>query len=94
MRTLRCLLGLSLLAASPAAADPPDRGFIGAIVYEDGREPPRFACDTLDLVKRIYAVGKDNLFLMHPKYEELATEKGVYGDAQCTVSRYAEVKVI
>jgi hypothetical protein len=94
MRTLLCLLGLSLLVASPAVADPPDRGFVGAIVYEDGREPLRFACDTLDLVKTIYDAGKDNLFLMHPKYEELAKTKGTYGDAQCTVNRYAEVKVV
>ena len=94
MRTLPCLLGLSFLIAPPAAADPPDPGFIGAIVYENGFEPPRFACDRLDLVKAIYDAGKDNLFVMRDKYDELAAIKGIYGDAQCTIGQYAEVKVI
>ena len=60
----------------------------------DGREPDRFACDTLDLVKAIYYVGKDKVFAMHPKFRELAATKGAFDDAQCTVGTYDEVRVV
>jgi hypothetical protein len=94
MRYSLCLLGLAFLVASPAYADPPDPGFVGAIIYKDGREPDRFACDTLDLVKAIYSVGKENIFSMHPKYVELAATKGIYNEPQCSVGTYDQVRVV
>jgi len=51
MRHLLRLFGLSVLLASPAFADPPDKGFVGTIAYENGTEPNRFACDRLDLAR-------------------------------------------
>ena len=80
MRNLLSRLGLSLVAltlplASSIAA-PPDEGYVGTIVYRDGREPDRIACDTLDLVKTIYDAGKDSIFAMHPKFKELSATKG------------------
>ena len=94
MRYLPRLLTLSLLLASPALADPPDKDYVGAITYENGKEPERFACDRLDLVKSIYEAGKDNIFRMRPKFDELAAAKGVRGDPQCTISQYSAIKVV
>jgi hypothetical protein len=94
VRHLLSLIGLSFLLASPSFADPPDRGFVGAIVYDNGAEPQRFACDTLDLVRILYEAGKDNLFRMRPKYDELARTAGIYGEPQCSLDHYGEVKVL
>lgn len=99
MRKPASLLGFSLLAltlpfASNASAAPPDQGYVGAIVYGDGTEPDRIACDTLDLVKTIYAEGTKSIFAIHPKYKELAQAKGVNGDPQCTVGAYRQVRVL
>ena len=89
-----CLIGLSLPFAATAIAAPPDEGYVGAIVYRDGREPDRFACDTLDLVKTIYDAGKKSVFAMHPKFQELSATKGALGDPQCTVGAYSDVRVV
>ncbi len=51
------LLALTLLLASPSHAGPPDEGYVGAIVYRNGTEPDRIACDQLELVKSIYDAG-------------------------------------
>ena len=88
------LLGLSVLVASPAFADPPEKGFVGTIAYENGKEPDRFACDRLDLVRSIYETGKDNVLLMRAKFNELAQKVGVYGEPQCSIGQYAQVKVL
>ena len=88
-----CLVGLTLPFASTAIGAPPDEGYVGAIVYQNGTEPDRIACDTLDLVKTIYAAGKKTIFAIHPKYKELAQSKGANGDPQCTVGAYREVRV-
>jgi hypothetical protein len=94
MRHLLSLLGLSALLASPALADPPDKGFVGTIAYENGTEPTRFACDRLDLVQTLYKTGQANLFTMRPKFDELAQTVGVYGEPQCSIGQYAQVKVL
>lgn len=99
MRNHLCLVGLPLVAltlplASAVNAAPPDEGYVGAIVYRDGREPDRFACDSLDLVKAIYDAGKESVFHMHPKFEELAKINGDNGDPQCTVGTYRHVRVV
>jgi hypothetical protein len=93
MRYLPCVLGVSLLVAAPAYAEPPARGYVGAIVYRNGQEPLRFACDTLDLVKTIYAAGKDNLFLMRAKFDELAATEGIHREPQCLLGRYGRIRV-
>jgi hypothetical protein len=87
-------LALTLPFVSPSEAAPPDEGYVGAIVYRNGTEPDRIACDTLDLVKTIYDAGKETVFAIHPKYRELAETKGAYGDPQCTVGTYREVRVL
>ena len=94
MRHLLGLIGLSVLLASPAFADPPEKGFVGTIAYENGKEPDRFACDRLDLVRKIYDIGKDNVFLMRAKFNELAQTLGVYSEPQCSIGKYSEVKVV
>jgi hypothetical protein len=94
MRFAFCLFAASLLCVAPAQADPPDAGFVGAITYKNGVEPPRFACDSLDLVKILYSAGKSNIFGMHPKYRELAATRGIYNEPQCSVGIYREVKVL
>ena len=68
------LLGLSVLVASPAFADPPEKGFVGTIAYENGKEPDRFACDRLDLVRDIYDTGKDNVLLMRARGDPIASQ--------------------
>jgi hypothetical protein len=88
------LLALTLPLAAAADAAPPDEGYVGAIVYKNGTEPDRIACDTLDLVTTIYDAGKETIFAIHPKYKELAETKGSYGDPQCTVGTYREVRVL
>lgn len=88
------LLALTVPIASTVSAAPPDQGYIGSIVYRDGHEPDRIACDTLDLVKTIYAAGTKSIFAIHPKYKELAQSEGVNGDPQCTVGTYREVRVL
>src|SRR5690348_160187 len=93
MRHLLGLIGLSVLLVSPALADPPEKGYVGTIAYENGKEPDRFACDRLDLVRKIYDIGKDNVFLMRTKFTELAQTMGVYNEPQCSIGRYSEVKV-
>ena len=92
MRHLLSLLGLCLLLASPAFADPPAKGFVGTLAYEDGSEPERFACDRLDLVRTLYKTG--DLFQMRPKFDELVRTMGVYGEPQCLIGQYAQVKVL
>jgi hypothetical protein len=94
MRYLLSLLGLSIAFASPAVADPPEKGFVGTITYENGTEPTRFACDRLELVRALYDTGHDNLFLMRPKFDEMARTIGVYGEPQCSAGQYAQVKVL
>ena len=94
MRHLLRLFGLSVLLASPALADPPDKGFVGTIAYENGKEPDRFACDRLDLARILYETGKNNVLLMRAKFNELAHTVGVYGEPQCSIGRYAQVKVL
>ncbi|HET7714414.1 MAG TPA: hypothetical protein VFK86_02195 [Bauldia sp.] len=97
MRNHLSRLGLSLVALTlPLAAEaaPPDEGYVGAIVYRDGREPERIACDTLDLVRIIYEAGKESVFRMHPKFKELAADQGTNGNPQCTVGTYADVRVL
>jgi hypothetical protein len=94
MKRVLATAALLVLGCLPAAAAPPDAGFVGAIVYRDGSEPDRIACDTLDLVKTIYAAGKETIFAIHPKYKELAQSKGINGDPQCTVGAYREVRVL
>ena len=97
MRHLPSLAGLSLLATLPFApishAAPPDQGFVGAIVYRDGREAERLACDSFDLIKDINEAGKSNVFGMHPRYEELAETHGIRGKPQCTSGTYGMVRV-
>jgi hypothetical protein len=97
MRHLPSLLGSTLLAALPLStvvcAAPPDQGFVGAIVYRDGHEADRLACDSLDLIRSIYDAGKTNMFLMHPKFEDLAEVEGVRGKPQCTTGTYGAVRV-
>ena len=92
MRHLLSLLGLCLLLASPAFADPPAKGFVGTLAYEDGSEPERFACDRFDLVLALYRTG--DLFRMRPKFDELARTSGVYGEPQCLIGRYGKVRVL
>jgi hypothetical protein len=92
MRYLPGLLALSMLLASPAWSDPPAKGFVGAITYEDGTEPRRFACDRLDLVRRLYET--QDLFRMRPKFDELTRTPGVYGEPQCLIGRFGTVKVL
>jgi hypothetical protein len=94
MRHPLSLLGFSILLASPAFADPPEKGFVGTITYENGDEPRRFACDRLDLVRTLYETGQANLFLMRPKFDELVRTIGVYGEPQCRLGQYAQVKVL
>ena len=94
MRHLLSLLGLSVLLASPAFADPPEKGFVGPITYENGLEPARFACDRLDLLKTLYDTGQENVFKMRPKFDELAQTMGVYGEPQCSIGQYSSVKVL
>ena len=94
MRYLPVLVGLSLLAALPAQANPPDRGYVGAIVYDNGQEPLRFACDSLELVKVIYDAGKDDAFRLYPKYRELAATAGTDGAPHCTVAKYRSIRVL
>jgi hypothetical protein len=94
MRRLLRPVAASLLLASPAFADPPGKGFVGVIAYDNGKEPARFACDRLDLVRTLYDTGHDNLFLMRPKFDELARTPGVHGEPECSVGQYAEVKVL
>ena len=83
MRHLLSLLGLSVFLASPAFADPPGKGFVGTIAYENGKEPSRFACDRLDLVQTLYKTGQSNLFMMRPKFDELAHN----AETGCPISR-------
>lgn len=92
MRYLLRLLGLSMLLASPALSDPPGKGFVGALTYENGSEPQRFACDRLDLVRTLFETG--DLFQMRPKFDELVRTVGVYGEPQCLIGRYGMVKVL
>ena len=94
MRHLLSLIGLSVLLASPAFADPPEKGFVGTIAYQNGKEPERFACDRLDLVRTLYETGKANIFLMRSKFDELAQTAGIYGEPQCSIGQYAKVKVL
>lgn len=97
MRYLPSLLGLSLLALTAltsAHAAPPDQGFVGTIAYRDGREADRLACASLVLVRTIYDAGKANVFLMHPKFEELAERKDDRGRPQCTTGTYGMVRVV
>jgi len=97
MRHLPSLLGLTLLAATACTsvhAAPPDQGFVGAIAYRDGREADRLACASLDLIRSIYDAGKTNVFLMHPKFEELAETKDDRGRPQCTAGTYGSILVV
>ena len=84
----------ALAMSTPALANPPENGYTGPIVYENGKEPIRFACDTLALIKTIYEVGKDKPSLMRPKFIELNLVSGVHGDPQCVVGTYGAVKVV
>src|SRR5262249_11224431 len=63
------LVGLSTLFAGPVFADPPGKGFVGTLTYDNGSEPERFACDRLDLVRTLYETR--DLFQMRPKFDEL-----------------------
>ena len=92
MGYLFSVLGLSMLLASPAFADPPEKGFAGTLAYENGSEPERFACDRFDLVRTLYETR--DLFQMRPKFDELVRTIGVYGEPQCLISRYSQVKVL
>lgn len=92
MRHLLGLLASSLLLASPASADPPGKGFVGTLAYDDGSEPERYACDRVDLVRALYETG--DLFRMRPKFDELVRTIGVYGEPQCLIGRYGRVKVL
>jgi hypothetical protein len=92
MRYLLTLLGLFMLLVLPAFADPPGGGFVGTLAYENGTEPERFACDRFDLVRILYETG--DLFQMRPKFDELARTMGVYGEPQCSIGRYGQVKVV
>ena len=85
MRYLLSLLGLAMLLASPVFADPPGKGFVGTLAYENGSEPERFACDRFDLVRTLYETG--DLFQMRPKFDELVRTMGAYGEP-------AQVKVL
>jgi hypothetical protein len=86
------LIGLAALLASPAFADPPAKGFVGTLTYENGNEAERFACDRLDLVRTLYETR--DLFQMRPKFDELVRTVGVYGEPQCLIGRYGQVKVL
>jgi hypothetical protein len=92
LRYLLSLIVLSALLASPAFADPPKKGFVGSLIYENGSEPERFACDRLDLVRTLYETR--DLFQIRPKFDELVRTVGVYGEPQCLIGRYGQVKVL
>jgi len=92
MRYLLSALGISMLFASPANADPPSKGFVGALTYQNGFEPKRYACDRLDLVRALYET-KD-LFKIRAKFDELVRTMGSYGEPQCTLAWYGQVKVL
>jgi hypothetical protein len=92
---MRHLFKLPLVVAllgSPAFADPPAKGFVGALAYATGVEPERFACDRLDLVRTIYETG--DLYKMRPKFDQLVQTLGVYGEPQCLIARLGQVKVL
>lgn len=66
------------------------RAWIGVLAPRpDGSAPPRIGCDTLDQVKQIYEAGKDNIFLIKPKVDELAKTLDALGEPVCVIVHLA-----
>lgn len=94
LTAIALLLATSFMGGDRARANPPDNGYVGAIVYENGKEAERLACDTLPLVKEIYDAAKENVFLARSKFDELAQITGIYNEAQCMIGPFGAVKVL
>lgn len=83
-----------VLGTAIATADPPPVGFHGKLLRPDGVNPELIGCDSLDQVRDLYQAGKNNAFLIHPRYLELAKQLNNLGEPVCLVQRWRPGTVV
>lgn len=88
--SLAAMVCITAFLPGVSFASLPSNGFTAD--YFTVRE--RIACDTLEQLKVLYEVGKDNVFLIRPKMDDMARERNAIGEPVCVVAKYPNVVVV
>ena len=82
-----------MLLVSPAFADPPEKGFVGTLAYENGLPPS--ALPAIGSTSCAHFIETGDLFQMRSEFDgDSCARWESYGEPQCLIGRYGQVKVL